>query len=130
MTETVPGIDFEHLTPWFSANIAPVSELRATIIGHGRSNLTYRIEADGQSWVLRRQPLSHVLPTAHDMKREFRVISALQGTAVPVPKTIALCEDATRTLEQKNAWLRDWTEERLLKRNVRFYEEPTVLFDE
>ncbi len=97
MPETVPGIDFEHLTPWFSANVAPVSELRATIIGHGRSNLTYRIEAGGRSWVLRRQPLSHVLPTAHDMKREFRVISALQSTAVPVPKAIALCEDASVT---------------------------------
>jgi len=97
MPESVPGIDFEHLTPWFAANVAPVTDLRATIIGHGRSNLTYRLEADGQSWVLRRQPLSHVLPTAHDMKREFRVISALQGSAVPVPKTIALCEDASVT---------------------------------
>lgn len=95
MPESVPGIDFEHLTPWFAANVAPVTELRATIIGHGRSNLTYRLEADGQSWVLRRQPLSHVLPTAHDMKREFRVISALAPTPVPVPEAVALCEDVS-----------------------------------
>ena len=43
--------------------------------------------------MLRRPPLSHVLPTAHDMKREFRVISALEPTDVPVPHAIALCED-------------------------------------
>ncbi len=95
MSDNVPGIDFARLTPWFSANVAPVSELQANIIGHGRSNLTYRIESpDGQAWVLRRPPLSHVLPTAHDMKREFRVISAIEPTNVPVPHAIALCEDA------------------------------------
>jgi aminoglycoside phosphotransferase (APT) family kinase protein len=94
MAEQVPGIDFERLTPWFAAHVAPVKELRAQIVGHGRSNLTYRIESEtGEAWVLRRPPLSHVLPTAHDMKREFRVISALAPTAVPVPHAIALCED-------------------------------------
>jgi aminoglycoside phosphotransferase (APT) family kinase protein len=95
MPENVPGIDFARLTPWFSANVAPVDELRATIIGHGRSNLTYRLESGGKSWVLRRPPLSHVLPTAHDMKREFRVISALEATTVPVPHAIAICEDVS-----------------------------------
>jgi aminoglycoside phosphotransferase (APT) family kinase protein len=92
--QNVPGIDFERLTPWFRERVAPVGALTARIIGHGRSNLTYRLEADGQAWVLRRPPLSHVLPTAHDMKREFRVISALEPTDVPVPHAIALCEDA------------------------------------
>jgi aminoglycoside phosphotransferase (APT) family kinase protein len=93
MSEKVPGLEFETLTPWFSEHVAPVKELAAKVVGHGRSNITYRMEADGQAWVLRRPPLSHVLPTAHDMKREFRVISALEGTAVPVPHAIALCED-------------------------------------
>ncbi len=93
MSENVPGIDFERLLPWFSAHVTPVSALSAKIIGHGRSNLTYRIESGGDAWVLRRPPLSHVLPTAHDMKREFRVISALEPTSVPVPHAIALCED-------------------------------------
>lgn len=54
----------------------------------------------------------------------------IQWRALRLNIPIALCEDATRTLEQKNEWLREWTEERLRKRNVRFYEEPTVLFDE
>jgi aminoglycoside phosphotransferase (APT) family kinase protein len=93
MTEQVPGVDLERLAPWFREHVAPVGALSAEIIGHGRSNLTYRISSDGNEWVLRRPPLSHVLPTAHDMKREFRVISALEGTDVPVPHAIALCED-------------------------------------
>ncbi len=93
MGESVPGINFERLVPWFSEHVQPVSDLRAKVIGHGRSNITYRLEADGKAWVLRRPPLSHVLPTAHDMKREFRVISALEPTKVPVPHAIALCED-------------------------------------
>jgi aminoglycoside phosphotransferase (APT) family kinase protein len=45
--------------------------------------------------VVRRPPLSHVQPTAHDMSREFRVISALAHTKVPVPKTYALCDDSS-----------------------------------
>jgi aminoglycoside phosphotransferase (APT) family kinase protein len=93
MGEPVPGINFETLTPWFREHVAPVDDLQAEIIGHGRSNITYRLTAGGGEWVLRRPPLSHVLPTAHDMKREFRVISAMKGTDVPAPETIALCED-------------------------------------
>jgi aminoglycoside phosphotransferase (APT) family kinase protein len=88
-----PGVDLERLLPWFRANVAPVDDLSAEIIGHGRSNLTYRIAAGEQDWVLRRPPLSHVQPTAHDMTREFRVISALVNSEVPVPRTVALCED-------------------------------------
>ena len=88
-----PGVDLERLLPWFRANVAPVDGLSAEIIGHGRSNITYRVQGAGQQWVLRRPPLSHVQPTAHDMKREFRVISALADTDVPVPHTFALCED-------------------------------------
>ena len=89
-----PGIDLEKLRPWFSEHVSPVGGLSATVIGHGRSNITYRVDdTDGRSWVLRRPPLSHVQPTAHDMSREFRVISALAETPVPVPRTHALCED-------------------------------------
>ncbi len=94
MADQVPGIDFRRLLPWFREHVAPATELRASVIGHGRSNITYRLVSEtGAEWVLRRPPLSHVLPTAHDMKREYRVISALEQTAVPVPHAIALCED-------------------------------------
>ena len=93
MADDVPGIDLERLLPWFREHVAEVSELRPTVVGHGRSNLTYRMDTDKGAWVLRRPPLSHVQPTAHDMQREFRVISALADTDVPVPKTYAVCDD-------------------------------------
>lgn len=93
MSDSPAGLDLERLRPWFSEHVAPVDELRAEVIGHGRSNITYRVESDGQEWVVRRPPLSHVQPTAHDMGREFRVISAMAGTDVPAPRTYALCED-------------------------------------
>ena len=66
---------------------------RFELIAGGRSNLTYRVRDGDQTFVLRRPPLGHVLPTAHDMRREHRVLSALAGTDVPVPRTFALCED-------------------------------------
>ena len=66
------------------------------LISGGRSNLTYLVrDAAGGAWVLRRPPLGHVLPTAHDMAREFRVLRGLAGTAVPAPRPLALCEDAS-----------------------------------
>ncbi|WCT06044.1 phosphotransferase family protein [Rhodococcus qingshengii] len=67
--------------------------LSADLIAGGRSNPTYRLTDGEQVWVLRRPPYGHVLPSAHDMRREFTVIDALQGTAVPVPAAIHLCED-------------------------------------
>ncbi|MGW1540280.1 phosphotransferase family protein [Streptomyces sp. NPDC002309] len=67
--------------------------LTGRLIEGGRSNLTYTV-SDGESrWVVRRPPLGHVLATAHDMRREHRVISALGPTKVPVPRTLLLCED-------------------------------------
>ncbi|MCW2665435.1 MAG: aminoglycoside phosphotransferase [Frankiales bacterium] len=65
-----------------------------TLIAGGKSNLTYRVDSAAGSAVLRRPPLGHVLPTAHDMRREYRVMTALVDTPVPVPRTLHLCEDA------------------------------------
>ncbi len=93
-TSSPPGIDLDKLTPWFSEHVEPVKSLSAQVVGHGRSNITYRVEAeDGRPWVVRRPPLSHVQKTAHDMGREFRIISALEPTGFPVPKPYALCTD-------------------------------------
>jgi aminoglycoside phosphotransferase (APT) family kinase protein len=58
------------------------------LISGGKSNLTYRVACDAGEVVLRRPPLGHILPTAHDMVREHRVLSALEGTAVPVPRVL------------------------------------------
>jgi len=67
--------------------------LSFSLISGGRSNLTYLVRGGAQTWVLRRPPLGHVLPTAHDMAREYRVLAALADTDVPVARPIALCED-------------------------------------
>jgi aminoglycoside phosphotransferase (APT) family kinase protein len=95
----IPGIDLEAVTAWFQANLAGVRPpLAVHQIAGGRSNLTYRVDdAAGASWVLRRPPLHGVLPSAHDMAREHRVIAALAGTPVPVPATFGLCQDPSVT---------------------------------
>ncbi len=59
----------------------------------GHSNETFFITRGSQSWVLRRPPLGPLLPTAHDVLREYRVLSALSKTNVPVPKPVLACED-------------------------------------
>jgi aminoglycoside phosphotransferase (APT) family kinase protein len=93
----VPGIENPlGLATWLAgAGLTELGELRAVqLIAGGRSNLTYRLDLAGGQIVLRRPPLGHVLPTAHDMSREYRVLSALSGTAVPVPQPLAICADA------------------------------------
>lgn len=67
--------------------------LRAELISGGKSNLTYAISDHTSRWVLRRPPTAGLTPTAHDVAREYRITSALQDTAVPVARTVALCED-------------------------------------
>ena len=83
-------------------------KLRAYLAGHmagigddfslqqfavGQSNPTYMITTGGREFVLRKKPPGALLPSAHAVDREYRVITALGGTAVPVPKTYLLCED-------------------------------------
>lgn len=91
----LPGLDLDklqqHLEQVHPGLVA--GPLHGEVIEGGRSNLTYIVGDGSQRWVVRRPPLGHVLPTAHDMSREHRVISALHPTAVPVPRTILLCED-------------------------------------
>ncbi|WP_019630327.1 phosphotransferase family protein [Actinomadura atramentaria] len=67
--------------------------LTARRLPGGRSNLTYAVTDGASTVVVRRPPLGHVLSTAHDMGREHRVMSALAGTGVPVPRTHLLCAD-------------------------------------
>lgn len=91
----LPGVDLDALTAWMDSAVPGLRRgpLQGTVIAGGKSNLTYRITDGTNTWALRRPPLAHVLPTAHDMRREFTVISALNGTDVPVPTAIALGED-------------------------------------
>ncbi len=91
MTE---GIHEENVGRFFEEHVDGAQcELAFELLSGGRSNLTYRVRGGGKDWVLRRPPLGHVLPTAHDMSREYRVLSALASTDVPTPRTYALCED-------------------------------------
>lgn len=65
------------------------------LITGGHSNITYRmIDAADTRFVLRRPPLGTQPSSAHDMAREYRIQSALRGTAVPVPRVEVLCEDS------------------------------------
>src|ERR1700746_2711115 len=59
----------------------------------GQSNPTYKLVAASETYVLRRKPLGHLLPSAHAVDREYRVMRPLAHTAVPVPRVYALCED-------------------------------------
>jgi len=92
---TLPGLDLDALTRWLDRERPGLrsGELSGEVIAGGKSNLTYRVTDGTATWALRRPPLAHVLPTAHDMVREFRVISALAGTDVPVADPIALCDN-------------------------------------
>ncbi|MBW3662408.1 MAG: phosphotransferase family protein [Actinobacteria bacterium] len=89
------GVDRDGVTAWFRDHVDDLAPpLRFDIIAGGRSNLTFDVhDADGRRWVLRRPPLHGVLPSAHDMGREHRIISALATTDVPVPPTVGFCAD-------------------------------------
>ena len=95
MTDNPPGLDLAVLTGYLEKNLPGLATgpLSAELIPGGRSNLTYRLTDGEHRWVLRRPPLGHVLATAHDMSREFQVLSALAGTDVPVPEIVHLCAD-------------------------------------
>lgn len=93
MTE-IAGIHHENVSRFFRERVAGGDcELAFSLISGGRSNLTYLVRGGGHEWVLRRPPLGHVLPTAHDMTREYTVLAALASTAVPAPRPVALCDD-------------------------------------
>lgn len=67
--------------------------LRFSPLGAGKSNLVYAVaDADGRRWVLRRPPVGPLAPSAHDVAREYRILSAL-GDDVPAPRALALCTD-------------------------------------
>src|SRR5258706_8245879 len=69
-------------------------ELKVEQFKGGQSNPTFLLTASGRRYVLRRKPAGNLLPSAHAVDREFRVISALAGTEVPVARAHVLCEDA------------------------------------
>ncbi len=94
----VTGIDVAPVSGWLSEQLGARAPFTFDLVAGGRSNLTFRVQdSEGRTYALRRPPVSHVLPTAHDMVREFTVISALFPLGVPVPRAEALCDDPTVT---------------------------------
>lgn len=85
----------ERVRRWLAnADTRPVGDrLQSRLIAGGRSNPTYELTDGARFWILRRPPVGHVLPTAHDMGREYRALTALYGTDVPVPRTVGLVDD-------------------------------------
>lgn len=87
------GLDLVALTTYLEREVGLAGPLEAALISGGRSNLTYSLTDGRHPWVLRRPPLGHVLASAHDMGREYRVMAALGGSPVPVPPMVAHCTD-------------------------------------
>jgi aminoglycoside phosphotransferase (APT) family kinase protein len=96
----LPGIEADRVTAWIVERAeGVVPPLHFELVGAGGSNLTYdvRDQARGR-WALRRPPVRNVLPTAHDMEREHRIVSALAAnTDVPVPAPLGFCDDGEVT---------------------------------
>jgi aminoglycoside phosphotransferase (APT) family kinase protein len=97
MTEAASpqGINTPVVTQWLRDHVRYLAAPFAfQLVAGGHSNLTFQVtDAAGRKVVLRRPPISHVLSTAHDMGREYRIISALRDTPVPVPAALAYCDD-------------------------------------
>lgn len=98
-TEKLPGYDVPAVEAWIAANVEGLTPpLRWERLPGGHSNLTYLIEdGAGRKAVIRRPPLGELLPKAHDMGREWALISALGPTPVPVPAALGFCEDPSVT---------------------------------
>jgi aminoglycoside phosphotransferase (APT) family kinase protein len=95
MPDALPGLDWAPVERWLLEHVdGLVAPLDAVLIAAGGSNLTFRVtDAGGNAVALRRPPVAAVLATAHDMDREWRILTALSTSAVPVPAPLARCDD-------------------------------------
>jgi aminoglycoside phosphotransferase (APT) family kinase protein len=90
------GLDPAPLGPWLRQHVEGFcTPFEITQFAGGQSNPTYLIQSGGGRYVLRRKPSGKLLPSAHAVDREYRVIAALAGTQVPVARARALCMDET-----------------------------------
>jgi aminoglycoside phosphotransferase (APT) family kinase protein len=87
-------VDEAALGEWLKANVEGFSgPFTLTKFASGQSNPTYRIRAVSGDYVLRRKPFGRLLPSAHAVEREYRLLCALHPLGFPVPEPFALCED-------------------------------------
>lgn len=112
---SVQGINADNVTAWMvdhAEGAAP--PFTFDLIAGGHSNLTFKVtDANGAAWCLRRPPLFQVLATAHDMEREHKVIDALWGSEVPVPRPIGLCTDPE--VNERPFYVMDFVEGTILR---------------
>ncbi|MGH1358498.1 MAG: phosphotransferase family protein [Burkholderiaceae bacterium] len=88
------GFDVEALQHHLGHNLDGFSgTLQVTQFTAGQSNPTYRLQAGDKKYVLRKKPPGDLLPSAHAVDREYRVMTALRDTNVPVPRMLLLCLD-------------------------------------
>jgi aminoglycoside phosphotransferase (APT) family kinase protein len=122
----VAGVNAGPVTDWMVSHIEGVTPpLSFEFIAGGRSNMTFEVtDAAGRRMVLRRPPMSHVLSTAHDMGREFRIISALRDTPVPVPDALGFCQD--ESVNERPFYVMDFVDGYIL----RTHPEVEAVFDE
>ena len=93
-TPDIEGIDSDNVTGWLAERTEIEAPLTFELIAGGRSNMTYTVtDADGRRFVLRRPPMGKLLPSAHDMAREHRLMASLRDSPVPVPEMVGLCQD-------------------------------------
>ncbi|MEG0939050.1 phosphotransferase [Comamonas sp.] len=90
------AFDIEVMTAWLSQHVQGFEgPLQVEMFKGGQSNPTYKLVTPGKSYVMRAKPgpVAKLLPSAHAIEREYRVMKGLAGTDVPVPHMYALCED-------------------------------------
>ena len=87
-------LDLDRLRDWLVGNVEGFAgPLTYAKFAGGQSNPTYRLDTPQRRYVLRRKPFGPILPSAHAVEREFRVIAGLHPTGFPVPRCDGLCED-------------------------------------
>lgn len=87
-------LDQGNLSAWMDKAVAGFAGItRLEKFPGGQSNPTYRLETADKTYVLRRRPFGTLLPSAHAIDREFRLMSALRPTGFPVPTPVVYCED-------------------------------------
>jgi aminoglycoside phosphotransferase (APT) family kinase protein len=88
-------MDVARLEGWLGERLPAVRPLTIQQFSGGQSNPTYLLSTPGGRYVLRRKPPGTLLPSAHAVDREFRIITALAGTDVPVPRALCYCDDVS-----------------------------------
>ena len=96
VTNSSFDLDVAAVLPWFKSEgltADGTTPFAAELLAGGRSNVTYRVRQNEDEWVLRRRPFGHVMPSAHDMEREFRVLTGMHRALFPSPEPFAYCAD-------------------------------------